>query len=284
MSVSDIDLPIVSRIEKVRGESVCLVSPCPDAAQIRSVICGQSHNVALARALAEPLADGTPSRAMAMAASIGLAALLRPRDDAAYPILVERISRTRNAVLMWTGNQANADFLMMPGQPIDLIPRNYGDTSVLRDAQLVAELAIRAHFATRIGHLDQMLSALGRPDGLRRIVLGVPPPLLEEAVMRRHMRKPSGFFPTKAAQMRIDAETVRFAPASVRRKLWFVLMEMFRDMAERHGALFLPCPAGALDADGYLKPELTAEDGTHGNVAYGRMMIEQLVPLLARTV
>lgn len=280
MNTSDIELPVSTRIDTVRSDTLGLFSPCESLAAIRSVICGHSHNTALARALVEPLEDGTLSRATAIGRELGLASLLRPIDDIDYPAMVERICRGRNVALIWSGNQANADFLMMPGRPFDLIPSGYGDASVAAGAQIVPETMLRAHFQPSLERLGRMLEALGRPPGLKRIVLGVQPPLFGERVLRRHLSRKRGYFATRSAQLGIDPASVPLAPAAVRRKLWFVLMAMYRETAGRHGAEFLACPPDAIGPDGYLKPELTADDGTHANPAYGRLMIEHLAPLL----
>jgi hypothetical protein len=280
MTTSDIDLPLSARVRGERPDTLGLVSLCSDLAAIRTVTCGQSHNAVLARALVEPLENGSPSRANALGLELGFASLLRPIKDDDYPKMVEQVCRERNVVLVWNGNQANADFLMTPGRPFDLVPRGYGTTSVVAGAQIVPETMLRAHFTPSLQQLGQMLKALGRPPGLKRIVLGVQPPLQGETILRERMRKRSGYFHERARQMGIDAASVPIAAASVRHKLWFVLMGMYREMAESHGALFVPCPSDAIGPDGYLKPELTGIDGTHGNIDYGRMVIEHLVPHL----
>jgi hypothetical protein len=48
-----------------------------------------------------------------------------------------------------------------------------------------------------------------------------------------------------------------------------------RDAAEAAGAHFMEVPQQVQDADGFLKPEYAA-DATHGNEAYGAVLIRAL--------
>lgn len=280
MTIADAGLPLAGDPGGFSEDRLSLMTPCARMADIRTVICGQSHNTALWRAILTPADDGRPTRAMEIALRFGLASLPRPKSVPDYDRAVAEMGRDRNAVLIWGGNQANADFLLAPGRPIDVVPRGYGDTEVAPDAQVVPESALRAHFAPSVSRIGEILGLLGRPPGRKRIVLGIQPPLPDDQVVRRHLLKRKGYFFGKSQELSVDPASVPILRPPVRRKLWFVLMEMYREEAERHGALFLPFPPAAADAAGYLKPAFSAEDGTHANVQYGRLMIEHLAPHL----
>lgn len=60
----------------------------------------------------------------------------------------------------------------------------------------------------------------------------------------------------------------------LRWKLWRLTVAVFRQHADRCGARFVDCPPEALDADGFMRDELV-RNVTHGNVAFGRLLLEQ---------
>lgn len=169
----------------------------------------------------------------------------------------------------------------MPGQTLDLLPRNYPDRSVLPGAQIVPEAMIRAQFQTWADELGAMLRDLGRAPGRRHIVVGTPPPLGDDDLVRRRLaREPA--FGDGARALGFDLATIGIAAPSVRRKLWFVVQELMAETAAAHGALFAPSPEAAQDGDGLLRVEMSGGDVSHANERYGRLLIGQLVRQLAQ--
>ena len=47
------------------------------------------------------------------------------------------------------------------------------------------------------------------------------------------------------------------------------------------GAIFVPVPSRARTPDGYLKPELSVNDPSHGNAAFGAIMIDEVLSTLS---
>lgn len=60
----------------------------------------------------------------------------------------------------------------------------------------------------------------------------------------------------------------------LRWKLWRLAVGVIRQHAVQCGAQFVDCPPGALDADGFMRDELV-RNVTHGNVAFGRLLLAQ---------
>jgi hypothetical protein len=210
---------------------------------------------------------------------LGLAGLHAPAIDQNYLALVRQLGRTRNIAFVWEGNQANADFLLSPGVPFDFVPRGYSDTSTLPDVQIVPESGIREHLSPSLGPLDALLGELGQPDGLLRIVVGIQPPLADNGLIRERLNH-EPHYARRAAQFGVDLATIPIAAPSVRRKLWFTMTGLYREMASRHGALFVDTAPGAFDANGFLRVDHSGGDVTHAGLAYGRLMIERLAEAL----
>ncbi|MES2302870.1 MAG: hypothetical protein V4521_12510 [Pseudomonadota bacterium] len=66
------------------------------------------------------------------------------------------------------------------------------------------------------------------------------------------------------------------APPALRRKLYAVQCEVMRRQYEALDIPFIPAPATATDEEGYLLRKFWNRDPTHGNPAYGRLVIKHL--------
>jgi hypothetical protein len=90
-----------------------------------------------------------------------------------------------------------------------------------------------------------------------------PPPLRDDRLIAE---RADAFFRDQAIA------TLGVAPAGLRWRMWRLNSMLFREQVAALGCRFLAVPAEAQDADGFLRPELAA-DATHGNVAYGEIII-----------
>jgi hypothetical protein len=255
-----------------------LLTPCGAMQEVRLVLAGHSHMHAVARALVSTPDEGEAADPAAIGRSHGIAGLLGSQDPAVFLSDLLELSQNRALALAWRGNQHNGDFLFMPGQVLDLLPRFYPDRSVIKGAVIVAESAIRDHLQPSMDELSGLLRKLG--GGGPHLVLGTPPPLGDQALVRTRLgREPS--FVDRARALGMDMATIGLAPPSVRRKLWFVIQRMMAETAAAHGAIFVPHPPGAEDAEGYLRLDMSGGDITHANERYGRLMLGQMAIVLS---
>lgn len=65
-------------------------------------------------------------------------------------------------------------------------------------------------------------------------------------------------------------------PPEVRLKVWRIADEILREKMSEIGIPFVGVPADAVDADGFLRPELYG-DGFHASAAYGALMLDSLM-------
>jgi hypothetical protein len=96
-----------------------------------------------------------------------------------------------------------------------------------------------------------------------------PPPLRDDALIREQA---DAFFKEQAIA------TLGVAPAGLRWRMWRLNALLFRERVEALGCAFLPVPAEVQDEVGFLRPELAA-DATHGNAAYGEIVIRAVEAL-----
>ena len=94
-----------------------------------------------------------------------------------------------------------------------------------------------------------------------RLVQFAPPPPVTDKWLERVLAKR-------------DAQATALPNPVLRWKIWRLGVAVFREHAERCGARFVDCPPEALDADGFMRDELV-RNLTHGNVAFGRLLLQQ---------
>lgn len=256
-----------------------LMSPCARAEDIRTLIIGHSHAAPVIRALVSK-GDAEQMRTVKLAHEAALGGLLQKPITSDYLDAAAQLGQTRNVALIWSGNQANADFLLSNQRPFDFVPRGYPDANTLAGHQIVPEAALRAHFAGSVSELSNALSALGQPVGQKRFVICIQPPLHDNALIRQRMHD-AAYFRDLARRLGREVSDIAITAPSVRRKLWFLLMAMYRETAEAHCATFVDVPPDAIDDQGFLKLAFAAGDVTHPNAAYGRLVIERLVSHIA---
>jgi len=126
-----------------------------------------------------------------------------------------------------------------------------------------------AYFETRLkavlGYEEQFHA---RFPGARFIHLCTPPPIADEAFLREN---PGQYF---AKHMHRG-----FAPPDMRLRLYRIQSDIYAGFARKLGATFLRPDPAALDANGFLARDYWNIDPTHGNTAYGRLVVGQILAL-----
>lgn len=166
------------------------------------------------------------------------------------------------------GNFHNIFGLIELPQPISLRDARRG--SVPLDAEAAARHwlphgLMRAHFQRRLERLLQHLEPLHRRfAGARFLHLSAPPPIGDAAHLRAH----PGIFASRMAR--------GIAPFDLRQALYRIQRDIAAERAQALGARFLDPPAAALDRQGALAEGYWADDPTHGNAVYGRLVLDQI--------
>lgn len=66
------------------------------------------------------------------------------------------------------------------------------------------------------------------------------------------------------------------SPPALRRKLYDIHTDLFRQACLAQGISFVEVPDGVVDEDGIMLREFWNRDATHGNEAYGRRVLDQV--------
>lgn len=216
-----------------------------------------SHVHAVRRALTE-----------AEAAAFTVVDLNTPRlmdDPDALEALVSRPEAAHTEALLFSigGNYHNQIGLISHPQPYTLDPA--GEGRFIPESLMIRMMEVEHG---RFLLIAELIAALF--PGVPRVVIAAPPPVGDHD----HIRRNPGIFRAKLAQ--------GIAPDALRLRLHALQVAEQRRHATWLGAAFLPPPAGAVDGRGLLAHAFMNADPTHGNPAYGRLVLDQIDALLAQ--
>lgn len=198
-----------------------------------------------------------------------------PRDDAYWAKLRE-LSDQHEVMISWEGNQ-HAQFLFTPEPDFDFVSSTLGSAPVDTGVLLVPERALRELFAKSIAGLRAVIGQLRAGDHPCAItVIGTPPPKGDNDRLRAHLHV-EPYFAKMALSRNMDLAEVPLSNPLLRLKLWSLVQQMTREVAEALSCVFVPAPADAQDEHGFLRPEFWADDITHANHVYGRLQLSQLM-------
>jgi hypothetical protein len=107
------------------------------------------------------------------------------------------------------------------------------------------------------------------------VVCGTPPPKADESFMRAILAAEPDLV-ARAAQLGQDIASVPITPYRLRFKLWRLLQDCLREIAETAGHGFVAVPDSVYTPGGGLGREFWAEDASHANDAYGAVMLDHL--------
>jgi hypothetical protein len=277
MSLDEISLVSCENVTRPKG-AYYILSPCISIPDVKVIIAGHSHSAAISRALVKAN-TGVERKAREIALQQRIGGLRGGPGTPGYWGMLRGLAQTRSVAVVWNGNQHNADFLLASDQPLDFLPRDYPDASVIPGTRLEPEAVIREHFRPSLEPLRQLLAEMPPHGKLRRLLVGTPAPLCDNNEIRRKLGK-EPLFGEKAAALGLDITQVEITPPTVRRKLWFIIQAMMAEIAEENAWQFVPVAAETMNERGYLRSDLSADDVTHANIEFGCLMVRQIARFL----
>lgn len=230
-----------------------------------TAIIGMSHVTALARA-------ATPAEAGA----------IRFINLRATPELVE-MKTARLAPGFWQGpdpelvclclggNLHNLICLMESSDPFALGDAAQGAVAGGEGRHFVPQDMMRAYIAQRLAQVFALAAAIhARFPAARFLHLSSPPPVRQGPVLTE-AEKAAGGAKAMTQYLVFDVN-----PPPLRLAVFALQNALYADCAARLGADFLPPPQGALTPEGLLADGFWDDDPTHGNAAWGRLMLDQI--------
>jgi len=178
-------------------------------------------------------------------------------------------ARLRAPLFSLIGGQVHHDIgLVEHARPFDLILPEHPDWPVQPGAEIIPADAVRAEIRARMTpYLELMDDARAAIDG-PMYQLQSPPISTLDAVPTDDPGFVAFFGPD-----------CRMSSPWLRRKLFTIHSDLVQAHCAQAGITFLPCPAAAFDADGFLRPGLNGTPG-HASPAYGALQLRQILALL----
>lgn len=101
--------------------------------------------------------------------------------------------------------------------------------------------------------------------GAKRAYLNPPPPIGDWEHIKHH---PGAF----AGKIQCGP-----APDALRIALYRIQTDCFRSLAEKNGAMFIEPDPSTITPEGFLAKGYFNRDPTHGNAAYGKLMLKKVI-------
>ena len=135
------------------------------------------------------------------------------------------------------------------------------ETAEVLPVDIVEDL-IRIRLERTLGLYLEMISGYG---SVPKIHVPPPPPIRETAYIEAY----PGVFGEKAKKFGVS-------PAFFRLKMWALTLEVQKKLCAAAGVILHSLPSSVFDADGFLAKAFLNRDPTHGNAAYGKVVLDDI--------
>lgn len=171
----------------------------------------------------------------------------------------------RGPVFSAVGGAAHSVLAMVRHpRPFDFVLPERPDLPLDPEAEILPHGAMRAAMAAPLREYLDIIGLIRRTATGRVFHIESPPPLEDGARVLADV--PWAFF---------QGLTRDVSPAPLRWKCWRLHSELVAEYCAGQGIEVLPAPGEAVDARGFLKPELYA-DAMHVNEGYGALVLRQM--------
>ena len=243
-------------------------------ADAQILVCGHSHAASIleARTLPELQTGSVPAISVCYSADL----VAGPPGDKEYWDFVAELSAGKHVVIVWNGNQHNANFMFQTQPSFTMLDAI--DNNSYEEAVPIPRAMIKDFFKPSFGELSDIVPSLSNAASITLMNGPAPKPLthIKNCILQEK------YFTDIAESLGVDIGDLVITSDSLRLELWNVLAELLADSAKNLKANFLGAPAVSRDTFGMLLPEYWASDVTHANSNYGLLLIEELQKLTGK--
>jgi len=196
-----------------------------------------------------------------------------PPGDQEYWDFVVELSLGKHVVIVWNGNQHNANFMFQTEPKFTMLgvtENNYDYEEVP-----IPRAMIKDFFKPSFAELAEIIPSLSNAASITLMNGPAPKPLthIQDCILQEK------YFTDVAKSLGVEVDDLDITSDSLRLELWNILVGLLATSAKTLGANFLSAPAASRDDLGLLSPEYWASDVTHANSKYGVLLIEELLKL-----
>ena len=238
------------------------------------LVCGHSHAASILEASNLLKSQARNVSPISVCYSADWAA--GPPGDKEYWDFVVDLSTGKHVVIVWNGNQHNANFMFQTQPSFTIFDAT--DNSSYKEAVPIPRAMIKDFFKPSFGELSVIVPSLSNAASITLMNGPAPKPLthIKNCILQEK------YFTDIAESLGVDIGDLVITSDSLRLELWNVLAELLADSAKNLKANFLGAPAASRDTFGMLLPEYWASDVTHANSNYGLLLIEELQKLTGK--
>jgi hypothetical protein len=243
-------------------------------ADAQIVVCGHSHAASILEATMLPEMQSRILPAIAVFYSADWST--GPPGDKEYWDFVAERSHGKHTVIVWNGNQHNANFMFQTEPAFTML--GVTDHSYIQKSVPIPRSLIKDFFKPSFEELSELIPSLSNAASITLINGPAPKPLshIQNCILQEK------YFTDIAESLGVDIGELAITSDSLRLELWNVLAGMLANSAQELGANFLGAPALSRDAFGMLSPEYWTPDVTHANSKYGLLLIKEIGKLIGK--
>jgi hypothetical protein len=244
-------------------------------ADAQILVCGQSHAACILEASNLPEVKTGSAIAISVCYSADLYTAGPPGDREYWDFVIE-LSRGKHVVIVWNGNQHNANFIFQTEPKFTMV--GVTDDSCNQESVPIPRAMIRDIFKPSFEELSEIIPSLSNAASITLMNGPAPKPLthIQSSILQEK------YFTDMANSLGVDIGDLVITSDSLRLELWNVLAGLLANSAQKLGANFLGAPALSRDAFGMLLPEYWTPDVTHANSKYGLLLIEEIRKLIGK--
>ena len=238
------------------------------------LVCGHSHAASILEA--STLAELQTRSVTAISVCYSADWVAGPPGDKEYWDFVAELSPGKHVVIVWNGNQHNANFMFQTEPKFTMLGAT--DKSSDQEAVPISRTMIKNFFKPSFEELSEIVPTISNAVSITLMNGPAPKPLthIKSCILQ------DKYFTDIAESLGVDIGDLVITSDSLRLELWNVLAELLADSAKNLKANFLGAPAVSRDTFGMLLPEYWASDVTHANSKYGFLLIEELQNLTGK--
>ena len=246
------------------------------SADFEFLVAGHSHAAAILEAkLNNPEGPNLKSLAMCYTSDLNNG----PPGDTEYWSFVAELAHGKDLVIIWNGNQHNANFLFQTSPPFDLVHINAENEFVKHSSEtrFITRSMMEAFFEPSFAELKPIVASIA---GARSIsLLPGPAPKPYSHIVSRISSE--AFFVDIANSLGVRVEDLTITSDSLRVQMWQILVDQLKQTSQELGINFIPVPTETIDQNGSLLETFWTPDVTHANSAYGLVLADHIVKYFA---
>lgn len=203
-----------------------------------------------------------------------------PPGNEEYWNFVAEMAESKDLVIIWNGNQHNANFLFQTSPPFTLVNSDSGERSAERSGEyrLISQSMMEAFFQPSLSELKPIVESI---TGAQSVwLLPGPAPKPHSHIVSRIANE--DFFVGVANSLGANISDLTITSDSLRVQMWQILVDQLKQTAKDLGVNFIPVPEETIDENGLLLEVFWTPDVTHANSDYGLVLANQILSSVSR--